>query len=82
MGGISRYSGGVSVEGACKHCFSLIMYEFCSSNAPYSASLSFIMFIEYLGVGKKIKWGDGHIGGCGVVHRRGASNLLHTMVSQ
>ena len=82
MGGISRYSGAVSVEGACKHCFSLIMYEFCSSNAPYSASLPFIMFIECLGVGKKIKRGDGHIGGCGVVHRREASNLLHTMVSQ
>ena len=55
MGGISRYSGGVFVEGACKHCFSLIMYEFCSSNAPYSASLPFIMFIECLGGRKKNK---------------------------
>ena len=28
-----------------KYCFSLILYEFCSSNALYSASLLFGMFI-------------------------------------
>ena len=31
-----------------KHCFSLIMYGFCSSNAFYLASLSFKMFITIL----------------------------------
>ena len=31
-----------------KHCFSLIMYGFCSSNAFYLASLSFRMFITIL----------------------------------
>ena len=28
-----------------KHCFSLVIYGFCSSNALYSASLSFRMSI-------------------------------------
>ena len=27
-----------------KHCFSLMMYAFCSNNALYAASLSFAMF--------------------------------------
>ena len=31
-----------------KHCFSLIRYGFCSSNALYSASLPFRMFIFLL----------------------------------
>ena len=30
------------------HCFSLMMYRFCSSNALYAASLSFTMFIFLL----------------------------------
>ena len=35
---------GLSMERG-KHCFSFIMYEFCSNNAVYSASLSFTRFI-------------------------------------
>ena len=31
-----------------KHCFSLIMYGFCSSNALYSTNLSIRMFIFLL----------------------------------
>ena len=38
---------GVPIEGGM-HCFSLIMYEFCSSNALYSVSLSFRMFVFLL----------------------------------
>ena len=37
-------NGGLSIEREGKHCFSLVMYGFCSSNALYSASLSFRMF--------------------------------------
>ena len=41
--------GGLSIEeGGGKHCFSLIIYGFCSSNALYSASLSPRMFIFLL----------------------------------
>ena len=36
--------GGFSIEGS-KHCFTLTMYGFCSSNGLYSASLSFRIFI-------------------------------------
>ena len=32
----------MSTEG-CKHCFSLVIYEFCSNNALYSARLSFML---------------------------------------
>ena len=50
MGG-SPYSGGrrEGSRGAYRkggnHCFSLVMYGFCSSNALYSASHSLRMFI-------------------------------------
>ena len=36
---------GVACRKGGKHWFSLVMYGFCSSNALYSASLSFRMFI-------------------------------------
>ena len=41
---------GVPIEGGMggMHCFSLVMYEFCSSNALYSASLSLRMFVFLL----------------------------------
>ena len=48
-----RKGGGIRLtcknegEGG-KHCFSLIMYRFCSSNTLYSASLPFRMFIFIL----------------------------------
>ena len=44
--GLSIEGGGRGGEG--KHCFLLIMYRFWSSNALYSASLSFRMFIFLL----------------------------------
>ena len=44
MGG----GGGVSIEGRGKHCFSLIMYGFCSSNTLYSVSLSFRVVIFFI----------------------------------
>lgn len=34
--------GGLSIEG--EHCFSLMMYVFCSKNSLYSANFLFIMF--------------------------------------
>ena len=42
--------GRLSIEGGggSKHCFLLIRYEFCWSNALYSASLSFRTFIFLL----------------------------------
>ena len=40
------YIGGFSI-GVGKHCFSLVMYGFCSDNALYSASLWFIMFNSF-----------------------------------
>ena len=46
MGG-SPYKGGCLKKGS-KNCFSLIKYGFCSSNALYSESLSFRMFIFIL----------------------------------
>ena len=36
--------GGCLYKGS-EHCFSLIMYRFCSNSALYSASLSFKIFI-------------------------------------
>ena len=55
MEGVSRFSckngetgGGGGLYKVCKHCFSLIRYGFCKSNALYSASLSFRMFIFLL----------------------------------
>ena len=47
MGG-SPYRGVVYRGGGGKHCFPLIVYEICSSNALYSACLSFRMFIFIL----------------------------------
>ena len=44
MGGRVFYIGGLSLEGG-KYCFLIITCEFCSSNALYSASLSFRIFI-------------------------------------
>ena len=44
IGGCSPYSEVVYRKGG-KHCFSLVIYGFCSSNALYSASLSFRMSI-------------------------------------
>ena len=38
---------GLSTEGR-KNCFSLVMYEFCSNDALYSANFSFTMFIFLL----------------------------------
>lgn len=35
----------MSLEGRGKHCFLLIMFGFCGSNAPYSANASFRLFI-------------------------------------
>ena len=50
-----KIEGVVHIEGVPievgmggMHRFSLIMYEFCSSNALYSASLSFRMFVFLL----------------------------------
>ena len=41
-----REGGGAGVyRKGGKHCFSLVMYGFRSSNALYSATLSFRMFI-------------------------------------
>ena len=36
--------GGLSMKGG-KKCFSLIMYRFCGSNALFSVTLSFRIFI-------------------------------------
>ena len=30
---------GLAIEGGGKHCFSLVIYEYCSSNAIYSTSI-------------------------------------------
>ena len=46
-GGGSLYRTGVSIEGM-KQCFPLMMYEFYSDNALYSASFSFTVFIFLL----------------------------------
>ena len=42
---VSNIGGGGVYRKGGKHCFSLVMYGFCSSNVLYSASLSFRMFI-------------------------------------
>ena len=44
-GGGCPYRGVVSIEEVSKHCFSLIWYGFCGSNALYLASISFRMII-------------------------------------
>ena len=44
MGGVA-YKGVVSIEEVSKHCFSLILYGFCRSNALYLASISFRIII-------------------------------------
>ena len=46
-GGSNPYKGLVYRIGG-KACFSLMIYEFCSSNTLYSVSLSFTMFIFLL----------------------------------
>ena len=48
MGGSADRRGLSIEEEGLKHCFSLIMHGFCSSNVLYSASLSFRMFIFLL----------------------------------
>ena len=40
--------GKLSIEGAGDCCFSLVMYEFCSSNALYSGIFAFTMFFLLL----------------------------------
>ena len=44
--GCSPYREIVYRKGG-KHCFSLVMYGFCSSNALYLASLSFSMYLLF-----------------------------------
>ena len=41
------HTGGLSIEGKGKPCFSLAMYGFCSSNDLYSAGLSFRMLFFF-----------------------------------
>ena len=45
LGGGGVHIGSVYRRG--KHCFSLIIYGFCRSNALYSVNLSFRIFILY-----------------------------------
>ena len=42
------YRRCLSIEGRVKHCFSFVMFGFCSNNALYSANLLFKMFILLL----------------------------------
>ena len=44
----SPYRGAGVYRKGGKHCFPLVMYGFRSSNALYSATLSFRMFIIHL----------------------------------
>ena len=46
--GSSPYKEGYVYRRMGKLCFSLRMYGFCGSNAVYSASLSFALFIFLL----------------------------------
>ena len=47
VGGVAHIVGLSIYRKGGKHWFPLVMYSFCSSNALYSASFSFRMFIIF-----------------------------------